>query len=159
MYNAKEKFEYLIEEYHAPLYRLLYGYTGNQEDAEDGVQTAYLKLWESNKIFLSKEHAKNWLYKVAVNHVLDNKRKKWNAVERLESCEDIPFFTDESRDLYEEISQLEDNYRIVVLLYYYEGYKIKEISKLLGVNSSTVATRLARAREALRIKLEDEYYE
>ena len=62
-------------------------------------------------------------------------------------------------DLFEEICELPDDYRMVILLYYYEDYSIKEISRLLDTKESTIATRLQRAREKLKSKLEEEYEE
>ena len=153
MFNIHEKYEYLVEQYHAPLYRLIYGYVGNREEAEDVVQTAYLKLWECEKHFISEAHAKNWLYKVAVNRSLDVKKSRWSNVVLVEKYDDIPFETDESYELFEKISAMKDEYRIVILLYYYEEYSIKEISRILDVNPSTVATRLSRARKELKESL------
>lgn len=155
MFSAREQYEKLVSKYHVSLYRLLYGYCGNKQDAEDGVQIAFLRLWQSKKHFLSESHAKNWLYKVAVNYVKDLQKTKWNKVEELK--DETPFTTKEAIDLYEEIYELSDDYRIAILLYYYEDYSIKEISKILDVKESTIATRLQRARTQLKFKLEEEY--
>lgn len=155
MYSIREHFEYLVNTYHASLYRLLYGYCRNTQDAEDCIQTAYMRLWQSDKSFKSEEHAKNWLYKTAVNYARDLYRLKWSKTEPLP--EDLTFDTEESMNLYEELSELREEYRIVLLLYYYEGYSVKEISKMIDVKESTVTTRLARARGQLKVRLEEDY--
>lgn len=162
MYNAQEKYEYMVDTYHAPLYRLLYGYCRNKQDAEDCVQTAYLKLWQCKKQFLSEVHAKNWLYQVAVNCARDLYRQKWSKTELLTEDisyipEDIPFATEDAVVLFEGLAALREEYRMVILLYYYEEYSVKEIGKIMDVKENTVTTWLARAREQLRSGLEEEY--
>lgn len=153
MYNPEDKYEEMVNEYYQPLYRLLFGYCNNLQDVEDCMQTAFLRLWQCKKVFVSEKHAKNWLYKVAVNCARDLHKNRWGSMQPLE--EQVLFYTDEALNLYEEIMELPDDYRIVILLYYYEDYSIKEIGRLLGVKESTIATRLQRARKKLRIELEE----
>ena len=153
MYVVKNEYEALVKKYHTSLYRLLFTYCGNRPDAEDVLQTAYLKLLCSKKVFLSEEHAKNWLYKVAVNCAKDLRRNKWNQTEALD--ETLPFEEEWQLPLYESIRGLDEKYRMVILLYYYAGYSVKEIGQMLHVKESTVQTRLQRGREKLRKELED----
>lgn len=167
MYKTRDEYENLVKQYHIPLFRLLYGYCGNRCDAEDGVQTAYLRLWQSQKTFLSETHAKNWLYKVAVNYIRDLQKSKWNGVHELEDhlaqAEDAgaewlsTFHSSADLDLMDAILELSEDYRMVILLYYYEDYSVKEISRILAVKESTIATRLQRAREQLKPRLEGYY--
>lgn len=157
MCTIKKEYDTLVEKYYLSLFRFLYGLCGNKEDAEDIVQNSYLKLWNSDMEFNSIEHAKNWLYKVAVNNMRDIKTSKWKNVELRDEYDDIPFEDNETLELFEAVQALDGNYKIVILLYYYEGYSIKEMSDLLGVKESTIATRLQRARKKLHIKLEEEY--
>ncbi len=157
MYDVKKQFDELIEQYHVSLFRLIFGQCGNKEDAEDIVQIAYLRLWKSDMKFETIMHAKNWLYKVAVNQVKDMKRSKWAKVELCEQYDDIPFDNEEEINLFCELQRLKPEYRIVLLLYYYEDYSIAEISKMLNIKESTVATRLQRARNKLKLELEEEY--
>lgn len=155
MYNSREKYEEMVNQYYQPLYRLLFGYCSNSQDVEDCMQTAFLRLWQCKKVFISESHAKNWLYKVAVNYAIDIHRSRWRQMQPIE--DNISFYTDDAMDLFEEISDLPDDYRIVILLFYYEDYSIKEISRILDVKESTIATRLQRAREKLKNKLEEDY--
>lgn len=60
------------------------------------------------------------------------------------------FESPEQTDLFLAVNSLEQKYRIAVHLYYFEGYSVKEIGKILGVSENTVSTRLARARGKLR---------
>ncbi len=153
MYNVQEDYEEVVKSYYKSIYRVMYGFCGNSFDAEDAVQFAYLKLLQGKKRFASKEHVKNWLYKVAMNYAKNLKKNLWNQREEL--VQDIPFKYDKDIELYEVILELKDNYREVVLLYYYEEYSVREISQILSVKESTIQTRLQRAREQLKKRLED----
>ena len=56
----------------------------------------------------------------------------------------------QNRELFDAVMSLDRRYRLPVLLYYYEGYRQREIAGLLGIPEETVRTRLARAREKLK---------
>ena len=64
------------------------------------------------------------------------------------------FETKEEEDVYSVVCELPQNYRTVIYLLYYEGYKVKEISKLMKKSEGTIKTWLFRAREILKEKLE-----
>ena len=66
----------------------------------------------------------------------------------------MPFETKERNDIYYAVQELPLKYRTIIHLYYYEGYKINEISKILNINDNTIKSRLARAREKLKEKVE-----
>ena len=59
--------------------------------------------------------------------------------------------------LYREVMALPEKYRTVLYLYYYEEFSVKEIGELLGVELSTVTTRLARARRQLKERLGEDW--
>ena len=71
-------------------------------------------------------------------------------VDSLEMTEGPAFQTEENKELYEAVMALPGKCRIVVYLFYYEGYSSKEIAKLLHIRDATVRTRLTRARKLLR---------
>ena len=58
--------------------------------------------------------------------------------------------------MYEKIRALPEKYAIVVYLYYFEEYQIKDIAKILQVKETTIQTRLMRARRKLKIAMEEE---
>ena len=64
-----------------------------------------------------------------------------------------PLSPDEVRALWEAVGELSESMRIVIHLYYQEGYSGKEIAEVLGIEPSTVRTRLQRARAQLRTSL------
>ena len=68
--------------------------------------------------------------------------------------ESITFETKEENEVFSVVCQLPQNYKTVIYLSYYEGYKVKEIASLMKTREGTVKTWLFRAREILREKLE-----
>lgn len=73
----------------------------------------------------------------------------------LEEWDDTVEEPTQGGELLEEVMRLERKYRLPVYLYYYEGFSVKEIAKILQTVPSTVQTRLQRAREKLKIALSD----
>ena len=63
------------------------------------------------------------------------------------------------KNLFYEVMSLKPDYRVIILLYYYEGYSIGEISKLLCLPTGTVGTRLSRARNQLKTKLLEVWFD
>ena len=126
----------------------------------DVLQNVFLKLFQTRQSFNSEEHLKQWLIRVAVNECHNLHRSFWKRnivhMEEIEkSAQD--FWADNEIDLHNALLQLPSEYRIIIHMYYYEGYKTKEISKILKVKEATVRTRLARGRDRLRELLKEEW--
>ena len=136
------------------MYHTAFDVLHNREDAEDAVQETFLKVYEQrNPIFESADHEKAWLIRVTINLTKNVRESAWNRkVVRLD--ESIVFNTKEENDVYSTVCELPQNYRTVIYLFYYEGYKVKEISNILNKNEGTIKTWLFRAREILKEKLE-----
>ncbi len=152
-----EMFERLARAYGDNLFRVAYHALGRRADAEDVSQTVLLKLYQTDKPFVSDDHAKHWLLRVTVNECRRLLRAPWRTrtlpLEDHDGPADAP---DDHSDVLSAVMALEAKYRLCVYLYYYEGYSVKEIAKALGTKESTVQTRLARAREKLRQALSGE---
>lgn len=134
------------------VYRVCFSFMKNTADTEDLVQETFLKLIASKKKFQSKQHEKAWLIVTASNACKDALRR-WGRTAG--NVEDYTLFTEEAEfmennPIMEAILELPARYRIVVCLYYYEGYNTAEIAKILNCNSSTVRNRLVRARKQLK---------
>jgi RNA polymerase sigma-70 factor (ECF subfamily) len=153
-----EDFEVLVTEHENRLYRTALAITGNVSDAEDVVQEAFLRAYKKAPVFESEEHAKAWLIRVTVNLCNSRLRSPWrNRTEPL--LDSYPAAEPEQHDLLEHISQLPPKYRTVIHLFYYEGYSIKDISRMTGQKESTVRSHLTRARQKLKSVLKEENYE
>ena len=144
----------LFDQDHDMVYRLALSYTRSRQDAEDLVQTVFLKLLEGkHPPQCGKEKA--WLAQVTVNASRDLLRSAQRR--RSEPMdEEIPFTDETDQTLYAAVMALPPKYRVVMHLHYYEGYSLAETAKLLRVGVSAVSMRLHRARNLLRSALEEE---
>ena len=145
--------EQIIEKYSDMVYRIALTRCRTVENAEDIFQEVFMKFASKMPEFKSEEHEKAWFIRVTINLSKNFKNLAWNKkVVTLD--ENIEFETKEEQDVFSEVSNLPQNYRTVIYLFYYEGYKVKEISKLIKKSEGTVKTWLARGRMALKEKLE-----
>ena len=115
-------------------------------------QNVFIKYSQKKPKFASEEHKKAWLIRVTINISKNFINQAWNRkVVNLD--ENLKFETQEENDVFSVVCELPEKYRTVIYLFYYEGYKVNEIAKLLKTKDGTVKTWLSRSREALREKL------
>jgi RNA polymerase sigma-70 factor (ECF subfamily) len=139
----------LIEKYANIMLRCAYSYCGNQADAEDVIQEVFIKYMRKSPIFKDDNHEKAWFLRVTINTAKDYANSFWYR--RTEGInENIPSENKDEIDIWELVRKLPQKYRIVIQLFYQEGYSIKEISSILKLRASTVGTQLDRARELLK---------
>ena len=118
----------IIDEYADMVYRIALTRCGIVENAEDVFQEVFMKLAEKNPKFESKEHEKAWLIRVTINLTKNMNTAAWNK-KVVSLDENITFETKEQNDVFQAVCDLPQNYRTVIYLLYYEGYKVKEISE------------------------------
>lgn len=156
MLNTTE-FNVLAEKYKDMVFRLAYSYLKSQADADDVTQNVLISLYRTDTEFESELHARNWLAKVTVNECKKLLRRPFRRHESIEAYADTLKFEDKSyQELFTAVMGLEKSMRIIVLLYYYEGYRIKEIAELTSMPVGTVGTKLSRARAQLKKYLKEE---
>ena len=145
------QFSEYAQKYIDTVYRVAFSMLRNPHDADDVTQDVFLKLYTARVEFQSEDHVKNWLMKVTVNACRNVFRMPCRRAEDIEEyAQTLGFESPEQTDLFLAVNSLEQKYRIAVHLYYFEGYSVKEIGKILGVSENTVSTRLARARGKLK---------
>ncbi len=151
--------EAAVEKYKQSLFAAAFAVCGNPDDSDDAVQEAFIKYYSSDKEFESEEHLKAWLIRVAVNRAKDISSSFWkrNRVSWEEYMETVTFEAPEDSDLFSAVMKLDEKYRAVIHLYYYEDYQIKEIAEILGSSESAVKSRLSRARKLLKIMLSEDW--
>ncbi|MCL1807321.1 MAG: RNA polymerase sigma factor [Oscillospiraceae bacterium] len=150
-------FAQIYEETMPSLYRLCYAFVKNRADTQDLVQSTYIKLLQSGKVFENGEHRKAWLIVTARNLCKSHLRHWWRRAEPLEAVDGALFDPPpEHSGVTEAVLNLPDKYKMLIFLYYYEGYDTKEISNILQKNSSTVRRQLAEARAILGGVLDEE---
>ena len=147
----------LFHLYKDDVFRLAVSYTHSIQDAEDICQTVFLKLMEQSELTPGKEKA--WLMQVTANQCRSLLRSVWRKRTKPleeEQEEQLLFEQPVQHDVWEGIRKLKPKYRIVVYLFYYEGYAIKEIADILHISGTAVTTRLSRARRLLEETLKEE---
>ncbi len=135
------------------VYRVCYSYLGNRADAEDATQNVFLRLLRSGASFESGEHEKAWLIRVSANlckDVLKASVRKNVPLDAIPEPEAKPQEYDATLDI---VLSLDEKYKDVVYLYYYEGWSTDQISGALGKPPSTIRSYLSEARALLRERL------
>ncbi|RDB59318.1 sigma-70 family RNA polymerase sigma factor [Gordonibacter sp. 28C] len=160
--EAAARLEDAVARWGDTVYGLAARRTGNRADAEDVLQTVFLRLHQSGKRFRDDEHLKAWLLHVTVNCCHDLRRSPWHkrraelddeSMERLSAQPEAETGEERDDELEAALARLTVKQRTAVLLHYYEGYATDEIAQITGERPATVRSHLHRARKALKIDL------
>jgi len=156
---SDDEYNRIVNQYADIVYRVALSYSKSSHDAEDVVQSTFMKLLIKEVSFQDEDHIRKWLIRVAVNACKDLHMSFWRRnVDSIEEMQSEPEFTTEERSsLYDTVMELPVKYRIVIHLFYYEGYSAKEIAGLLHIREATVRTRLVRARKQLKQMLKEDW--
>jgi RNA polymerase sigma-70 factor (ECF subfamily) len=155
VYMTRECLNELVEAYRSMVYRLAFSCLGNSFDADDISQEVFLRMYGYKKQFADEEHKKAFLIRITVNLCKNLQKTAWMR-KRVELDENIPAdnHSYESESLLQSyVLKLKPNYRAVIYLFYYEGYCVAEIAKILKISETSVTTRLSRARNQLKAQL------
>ena len=147
----------LAEIYRDRLFAAAFQVCGNAADAEDAAQEALLRYHTSEKQFESEQHIRAWLLRVAINCAKNVSRSffRRNTVPLEDYMDSLEFDSEESREIFREVMNLPEKYRLVIHLYYYEDYSVAEIGGILGLTESNVKVRLSRGRKLLKEALQE----
>lgn len=164
-------YEEIIKRYQNKVYSTVYSYTRDYEEAKDLTQEIFIKIYNNLPNFKNKSQFSTYLYRVAVNRCIDWTRKK-----RLKTVSAMFFQEDDEVEIYEYISDLSCNpeeillkeengniirqeinnlpeiYRTVMIMFYFQDFSPQEIADILGIPRKTVDTRLYRARNMLKVR-------
>lgn len=146
--------ELAVEKYSKMLFRICIVILCNTADAEDAVQETFLRYITKAPVFTSSEHEKAWLIKVCTN--ISKNMYRFRLSHSSLSLDDILNIgvCDKDTDTFQSIMKLPAKYKIVMDLYYIEGYRVSEISSITGVSADAVRKRLQHGRELLRHEFE-----
>ena len=149
--------EQLLDRYGNSLLRYAYSYLHNMEDAEEVLQDTLMQFLKTAPVFLSREHEKAWLLRVAAN--LSKNRLSYNKLRQTDELNEE--LTAEGREdlsfVWDAVRQLPENCREAVHLFYYEGLSTKQIASILQRKEATVRSDLHRGREQLKTILKEAY--
>ncbi len=168
----RDAFRTLVERHSRPLFRLAYRMTGNEQDAEDVVQVAFLRAWRDLRNYESRSSFGTWLHRIAANYSLDlirqkKSRERGRAVNLREDGEVLDgvatsapgqerlLFSGRIRETVEAALQtLTAQERTAFVLRHFEGLSIQEIGASLGTGTNATKHSVFRAVQKLRQALE-----
>ncbi len=155
--QIKSKFETKYKLYGDMLYKIAFLHMKNQDDAEDVLQEVFIKLLCSAPSFKDLDHEKAWLIRVTQNTCRDFLKSSKNKNVSLNfDLSSYPAADGDMRlDVLKKLFALPENYKTVIVLYYYYDYSVSGISRILKISKSAVKMRLKRGREMLKIELEE----
>lgn len=152
----KEAFTELIALNRQSMYKVARAYFNEPMDIDDALSEAVLRCWKSISQLKNPAYFKTWLIRILINCCNDQLRssRKYISLDDLNTA-DISCSQDDS-NLSDIIGLVDERYRLVMLLYYGEDVKVKEISDITGLPMGTVSSHLKRGREQLADKLKKE---
>lgn len=136
------------------MYRIAISMLQNEEDAADAIQETVLKCWQKIGQLKQEAYFRTWLTRILINQCKDvlKSRKRYVSLDDFE-VSDFPelvqedsYFTNEWKEVLEG---LKEKYRIVMELYYVDGFSTKEIAEMLHITDMSVRSRLSRGRKQL----------
>ena len=165
----------ILEKYRGPVYGLILRMVKNKEEAEDLVQEAFIKAFNSLSSFNAQYAFTTWLYKIAINNCIDHFRKKKLQLSSLDkpvpskdgeikrefadktSAADKELLNSEKRKIIQiAIDSLPEKYRWSIELRHHDERSYEEIAQIMHIPLGTVKARIFRAREMLKLKLKDQ---
>jgi len=155
--TIQERFQSLIDENKKILYKVCNLYCKNRDDREDLAQEIAVQLWRSFGSFDERCQFSTWMYRIALNvaisfyrrentrarYVLSDNERLLNAIDETASQ------SEEIKVLYRFIEGLDALNRALVLLYL-EGNSYLEMSEVLGISETNVATKIGRLKKTMR---------
>ncbi|MBZ0314571.1 RNA polymerase sigma factor [Clostridium butyricum] len=153
--KRKKVEKYLIEnrEYY---YRLAYSYVKNEADSLDIIQESIIKALTSIESLKEIEKVKSWFYKIVIRTSIDyiRKNKKYNdMIDISEIINNGKSDEYKDLDLYKALDELDETYKTIIILRYFEDMKINDIADILYENPNTVKTRLYSGLKKLKIDI------
>jgi len=177
--GEKWVFDILVERYAGKAYQIAYGILGSKEDAEEVAQDGFVRIYKALGKFRGESEFTTWMYRIIVN--LARNKYRWNKSRGAQKNISIqaPTTSDESSpslemklpdesiapdeeaelnelqsSVYEEMNRLPELYREALVMRNIEQLSYEEIARILGCKLGTIKSRIARAREELRKRLQ-----
>jgi RNA polymerase sigma-70 factor, ECF subfamily len=155
--GRQDAFATLVERYQRRGYAVALRLLGRSQDAEDAVQVAFLRLYESRARYDSRWRLSTWFFRILTNACVDELRRRRPMLPLPETevqAADAPDkdleVAERDRLLRRALAEVPVEARIVLTLYYGDGRSYREIGAIRGVSENTVKTHLRRGRLALR---------
>ena len=163
--GSREAFDQLYLLYHQQAYRTAFFLTGNRADAQDVVQETFVKVWLCAPQLKDCDGFRSWFYRILTRMAF----RKGSAQKREIPDAGISLLADrgsegdslsglllkeEREQIRQAVDSLDEKYRTVVVLYYFNEFSTKEIARITGCLEGTVKSRLFAARRKLQKSLQ-----
>ncbi len=149
----KNAFGRLIEGVKLKLYKTAMSILKNDDDACDAIQETLISAYKNLNTLKNNNYFTTWIIRILINKCYDiiNKNKKIiNLNEKLSRQVDTYYeIYSEKSELESILNWLEEELRMVIVLYYYDELSISEISKMINIPEGTVKSRLSRGRDKI----------
>jgi RNA polymerase sigma-70 factor (ECF subfamily) len=156
-----QSFEKILFRYEKPVFNFIFAIVRHRQDAEDLTQEVFLKLYKNIRSFNPEYKFQTWLYTIASNVTRDWFRKKMRQPELfLVDDPDSKFETidedfsynklETTKDIQDGLNALKPAYRMVLTLFYWQGFGYEEIATILSLPVNTVKTHISRAKGTLK---------
>lgn len=141
------------------LYKTAFSYVKNKEDALDIVSETVYKTYISLKKIKEPKYFYTYLQRILINTAIDFLRKKKDIVEIKEDMLADKAERDTNIDLKNSVDSLDEDYKAIIIMKYFQDFTLKEIGDILDCPLGTVKSRLHKALSILKLDLEEGYYE
>lgn len=142
----------LMDDSMQSMYKIARSYLKNDEDVADAIQETILSCFEKLLTLKKNCYFKTWMIRILINKCNDILRNRRVFLPMDATSEKVVF--EENFEMTEWncfLEKVDEKYRIIVLLYYLEGFNTREISEILDMKESTVKSRLQRGREKVKM--------
>lgn len=161
--SKAQDFTKLIEENKLRFYKTAKVILKNDDDVYDAIQEALISIYKNYDKLNHKEYFSTWATRIVINKCYDLLRKNKNNIvpidENIQNDSSLSKYDEYDDDKYgikKAMESLSESQKLITILYYYDNYSVKEIAKIVSIPEGTVKSRLAKAREILKQKLEKE---
>jgi len=131
------------------LYRISCSQLSQRCDRDDAVGECLLKAWQKRHQLRDERYMQTWVVRILINEC-HNINKKRSRTSSLDEIPDSAAPADADHELRDALLGLDESLRLPILLYYIEGYSVKEVAKILRIAQGTVKSRMSRGRQKLK---------
>lgn len=143
----------LVQNEYDKMFRITMNYVHNKEEALDVIQDSFHKALKAFEKGIEIEHFSAWFYRILIRTSVDAWRKQqrihWEPLSE-ELVQNTSFLAYSIKDLYAILEKIDSPEKEILILHFFEGFRLKEIAEILDLNESTVKTKMYRSLNRLR---------
>lgn len=156
--NKDNKFTQLVQKNKLKFYKTAKAILKNDDDVYDAIQNALMSMYQNFNNLKEQKYFATWGVRIVINKCYDllRKNKKIELYDELEECVTEDNYNLDYNGINKLVNGLDKNLYLIVILYYYDDFSIKEIAEILEMPEGTIKSKLSKARSTLRKNLEKE---